>query len=220
MRSSARVARRTPPCAPSRIQRSRQQGAVRVCAMVREWPDPEFIAEVKGSFPEKAVATVDEARVLYSEAGYKYLDVRPSAEVDQVGKFKGAINIPIMNAKFVYDSKEQKKVMQKSPNPDFVQQVKRKFPNLDTPLLIGCSDGKTYSIDALVALEEAGYTHLVGLRGGYYAWFRVFDNNLRRRRYGEYAENYTHDGDSCGIHASGAGFDRVDKIESWVPPKF
>lgn len=34
------------------------------------------------------------------------------------------------------------------------------------------------------------------------------------------ALQYSHDGDSCGIHSSGAGFDRVDKIEHWVPPTF
>jgi hypothetical protein len=80
----------------------------------------------------------------------------------------------------------------------------------------------------------------------------VFDNKLGRRFFGEYAEQYTHDGDSCGIHSSGvlvakfvpaatlmhlseaevlhwndsnifvavgAGFDRVDKVEPWVPPE-
>jgi len=57
-------------------------------------------------------------------------------------------------------------------------------------------------------------------QGGYYAWFKVFDNNLRRRMTGEYAEQYTHDGDSCGIHSSGAGFERVDSVEKWVPPSF
>ncbi len=31
----------------------------------------------------------------------------------------------------------------------------------------------------------------------------VFDNKLGRRRSGEYAETYSHDGDSCGIHSSG-----------------
>lgn len=55
---------------------------------------------------------------------------------------------------------------------------------------------------------------------GFYAWFRIFDNKCGRRRSGEYAEQYTHDGDSAGIHSSGAGFDRVDAIEKWVPPKF
>lgn len=32
----------------------------------------------------------------------------------------------------------------------------------------------------------------------------MFDNKLGRRFFGEYAEQYTHDGDSCGIHSSGA----------------
>ena len=55
---------------------------------------------------------------------------------------------------------------------------------------------------------QAGYVNLVGLKGGFYAWYRLWDNNLRRRRSGEYAESYLHDGDSCGIHSSGAGFDK------------
>lgn len=99
-------------------------------------------------------------------------------------------------------------------------QVEKRFPNKDTPIVIGCSTGTKYSLDALEALDEAGYTNLAGLKGGYYAWFRVFDNKLNRRVFGEYQENYTHDGDSTGIHGSGAGFDRVDAIEAWVPPDY
>lgn len=49
---------------------------------------------------------------------------------------------------------------------------------------------------------------------------RKFDNKLGRRRFGEYQENYIHDGDSTGIHGSGAGFERVDAIEPWVPPDY
>jgi hypothetical protein len=103
--------------------------------------------------------------------------------------------------------------------------VQRKYPNTDTPLMvgaersslrstsgsptarheprliglspplsacpaaqIGCSDGSTYSMDALVALDDAGYTNLVGLKGGYYRWTKTFDNNLRRRRGDGYTE--------------------------------
>lgn len=99
--------------------------------------------------------------------------------------------------------------------------MKKRFPNLDHPLLVACSDGRTYSIDALMALEEAGYTNIVGLRGGFYSWFSVWDNKLGRRRTGEYAETYTHDGDSCGIHSSGAGFEKMDPAErNWRPPNF
>jgi hypothetical protein len=91
--------------------------------------------------------------------------------------------------------------------------VEKKLPKKDTKILVGCSDGRARAIQALIALDEAGYTNLVGLKGGYMAWSKVFDNKLNRRREDGYTETYTHDGDSCGIHSSGAGFDRVDAIE-------
>lgn len=58
------------------------------------------------------------------------------------------------------------------PAPFVSTQVQRKFPNKDAKLLVACANGSQYSIDALEALDEAGYTNLVGLRGGYTAWFR------------------------------------------------
>lgn len=52
-------------------------------------------------------------------------------------------------------------------------QVELAFPDKDEArLLVACSNGKAYSLDALEMLDEAGYTNLVGLRGGYYAWNR------------------------------------------------
>lgn len=51
--------------------------------------------------------------------------------------------------------------------------MEAKFPNKDKKLLVGCSDGRSYCIDALEALDEAGYSNLAALRGGYYAWFKV-----------------------------------------------
>lgn len=42
--------------------------------------------------------------------------------------------------------------------------VEKKFPNKEAKLLVGCSNGRQYSIDALVALDEAGYVNLVGLK--------------------------------------------------------
>ncbi|KAK9816815.1 hypothetical protein WJX72_005336 [[Myrmecia] bisecta] len=191
-----------------------------VRAFLREWPDPEFIKETEELFPDEGIANVEQARALFSSLGYTYLDVRPALEYEEVGRVKGSVNIPIKISKRVWNSEQKKKVIEKSDNENFVEQVKKRFPDTETPLLIGCSDGRTYSIDALMALDEAGYTNMVGLKGGYYAWFRVFDNKLGRRRTGEYAETYTHDGDSCGIHSSGAGFDRVDKADMWIPPNY
>jgi hypothetical protein len=43
--------------------------------------------------------------------------------------------------------------------------VEKRFPDRETKLVVGCSDGRTYSIDALELLDEAGYYNLVGLKG-------------------------------------------------------
>ena len=99
-------------------------------------------------------------------------------------------------------------------------QVEKRFPDKETKLIVGCSNGRQYSMDALMALDEAGYTNLAGLKGGYNAWFSVFDNKLNRRRSGEYAESFTHDGDSAGIHGSGAGFPKMDPADRWAPPQY
>ena len=62
-------------------------------------------------------------QVLY-ETGYTYLDVRPELECDLVGKFKGSVNIPIMHATRKWSPEEQKKVVEKTENPDFVKMVR------------------------------------------------------------------------------------------------
>lgn len=103
-------------------------------------------------------------QVLYSEDGYTYLDVRPELEVQEVGKVKNSVNIPIMHATRKYDPEQKKKVVQKSPNEAFADVVKKRFPDPETKLLVGCSDGRKYSMDALMALDEAGYTHIAGLK--------------------------------------------------------
>lgn len=58
--------------------------------------------------------------------------------------------------------------------------MEKRFPDKEAKLLIGCSNGRAYSMDALEALDDAGYTNLAGLRGGYHAWFGVFDHKLNR----------------------------------------
>ncbi|EFJ45243.1 gonidia-specific protein KA_k47 [Volvox carteri f. nagariensis] len=208
---------RTPVC-------QGRQRTVTVFAL-KQWPDPEFIKETLAQFPDKGIATVEEARCLFSNGGYTWLDVRSELENDEVGKVKGSVNIPFVHLKRVYDPETKERVMKKTPNPDFIKMVEKRFPKKDVKLMVGCSNGKAYSIDALEALEEAGYTNLTFVRGGYNAWFRVFDNKFNRRNYGEYQERYDgHDqlsmGDSCGIHASGAGFDKVDKADRWSLPVY
>lgn len=53
-----------------------------------------------------------------------YLDVRPTLELDAVGKFRGCVNIPIMDARWVWDAAQGKKVVQKEDNLEFIAQVK------------------------------------------------------------------------------------------------
>ena len=46
-----------------------------------------------------------------------------------------------------------------------VLQVEKRFPDKDNAkLLVACSNGTAYSIDALEALDEAGYVNIVGLK--------------------------------------------------------
>lgn len=62
-------------------------------------------------------------QALFSTFGYTYLDVRPSLELEEVGKVKGSVNVPIVHAKRKYSSEKQKKVLQKEDNPNFLQEV-------------------------------------------------------------------------------------------------
>jgi hypothetical protein len=61
---------------------------------------------------------------LYSNGGYTYLDVRSSLEVDEVGKVKDSVNIPWVICTRVWDAQEQKKVIKKEDNTEFIAQVR------------------------------------------------------------------------------------------------
>jgi hypothetical protein len=62
---------------------------------------------------------------LYSNGGYTYLDVRSALEVDEVGKVRDSVNIPWVLCSRVWDPQEQKKVIKKEDNPDFIAQVRQ-----------------------------------------------------------------------------------------------
>ena len=102
-------------------------------------------------------------------------------ELDATGKVKGCINVPFMNAKYRFDTEKREKVLEKTeiPEEEFIAAVEKRIPDKSTPILVCCSDGTAYSMDALGALDDAGYETLVGLKGGFYAWYRVWDANLR-----------------------------------------
>jgi hypothetical protein len=70
------------------------------------------------------VCPVSIVQCLYSNGGYTYLDVRSGLEVDEVGKVKDSVNIPFVICTRVWDPQEQKKVVKKENNVDFMAQVR------------------------------------------------------------------------------------------------
>ena len=84
-----------------------------------------------------------------------YLDVRTEAEF-AAGHPEGAINIPVV---FI------KGPGQMQLNPDFVEIAEKVIPR-DRKLVVGCMAGGR-SQRACEMLEEAGYTDLTNVRGGF-----------------------------------------------------
>ena len=145
------------------------------------------------------------------DLGYKWLDVRSKPEHDEEHPTQ-SINIPIINARRQFNSETKQREYIQKVNEDFVAQVEKKFPDKETKLIIGCSDGRLRSINALEALDEAGYENIVGAKGGANGFMTLYDSKFRRRKGDGFAEVYTHDGDGCGIHGTGAGFEMSDNI--------
>lgn len=100
--------------------------------------------------------SVEEARELVG-AGHTYLDVRTPEEF-MSGHVSGAVNIPYM----------VKAGGGMSRNDSFVAQVSEQFSK-DEALLLACQGG-VRSAKAAVELEEAGFTALSDMLGGYMAW--------------------------------------------------
>jgi len=149
----------TSSLATKRTPKHQRHCSQRVMAFEREWPDPQFVAEVEEAFPDQGIANVEEARVtkifttfrhshshgsllhslscliipvaknrlllqaLISSLGWKYLDVRSTLECEDVGRIKDSINVPMVNAVKKWDPEQQKKVVKKEDNPDFLKQV-------------------------------------------------------------------------------------------------
>jgi len=179
------------------------------------YPNPDWIAACKEEFPEYGMASTEQARTLFSpQIGYKYLDVRAEFELNAVGKVLTSTNIPLINGKKQFVDGAQQVVQ--TPNPEFLERVAKLFPDKATKIIIGCSDGSNRTIQAFMLLEQAGYTDIVAIEGGFNLWTRKFDNKLNRRRSDGYSERNDSDSrgsDSTGIHASGAGFARMDAID-------
>ena len=100
-------------------------------------------------------------------------------------------------------------------NPDFMSEVRRIFPDPQAArIIVCCSDGRNRAIQALEALDAAGYVNIVGLRGGYNMWNRTWDAKMRRRNLpGVFQEEWQHSADGCGVHATGASFENQDAFQ-------
>lgn len=179
-------------------------------------PNQDFIDQVIRAFPEDAVANPDEARVLYSHGGYTILDIRSEVEVDKYGKIPvsrapeggKAVCVPFQLSRKWFENGAVQ--VETSANPDFISEVQGRFAP-DAKLIVMDFDGQDNALDALDMLFDNGYEEIVGLQGGYRNWFRTWDNKLKRRNLGEYQEHSWGEGEtSCGIHASGAGFENQD----------
>ena len=157
-------------------------------------------------------------QALYSHGGYQILDIRSQVEVDKYGKVPPSPNrppsggstvcVPYTNSrKWFEDGQVQ---VETTPNPDFINEVQSRF-RPESKLIVMDFDGQSHALDALDELYDAGFEEIVGLQGGYRNWFRTWDNKLKRRNLGEYQEHSWGEGEtSCGIHASGAGFENQD----------
>ncbi|CAM9681297.1 unnamed protein product, partial [Scytosiphon promiscuus] len=104
------------------------------------------------------------ANKLVQEEGWAYVDVRADYEFEH-GRPAGAVNVP------AFFSTAQGMTV----NPEFVNQIAEKFPDKEAKLVIGCQMGSR-SAQAAGWLENAGYSGVVNMEGGFSAWAR--DDNL------------------------------------------
>jgi len=104
--------------------------------------------------PIKQVEPPEAAQVLNANPDAIYLDVRTEDEFAG-GHPEGAINVPYM---FLIPGNPQ-------PNPDFVTVLEKNLPK-DKKLVVGCLSGGR-SQRACEALEQAGFTNLTNVRGGF-----------------------------------------------------
>jgi hypothetical protein len=72
--------------------------------------------------------------------------------------------VPFALARMNFSPESGQMVVGAEPVVGWAQKVQQLLPNPNTPILVFCTNGTDYSIDALTALEEAGYTTLVGLK--------------------------------------------------------
>ena len=88
-------------------------------------------------------------------------------EAEETGKIRGSVSIPIVNARKVYSPEAGRKVVEAEPvDPaEWLAQVAKRFPNKQAKLLVlGSGGARSLTLEALQALDDAGYPNLVKLK--------------------------------------------------------
>ncbi len=106
------------------------------------------MSQIKSLNPKKAWT------LLSTNTSAVLLDVRDRMEYSYVGHPKGAINIP------------WKELPDFRANPLFVDEVRQRIPNHETPVLLLCRSGQR-SLDAAKALALVGYKDLTNIEEGF-----------------------------------------------------
>ncbi len=106
------------------------------------------MSEIKSLNPKQAWT------LLQTEASSVLLDVRDPIEFSFVGHPVGAVNI-------AWKLAPAWKV-----NPHFIDDVRERIPNRNTPILLLCRSGQR-SLDAAKALAEVGYRDLTNIEEGF-----------------------------------------------------
>jgi rhodanese-related sulfurtransferase len=106
------------------------------------------MSQIKSLTPKKAWT------LLSTNTSAVLLDVRDRMEYSYVGHPKGAINIP------------WKELPEFRANPLFVDEVRQRIPNHETPVLLLCRSGQR-SLDAAKALALVGYKDLTNIEEGF-----------------------------------------------------
>ncbi len=82
------------------------------------------------------------------------VDVRSKLEYTHVGHPQGAVHIVWKDG------------LEWSLNPNFVAEVERAVPDVNSPVLLLCRSGQR-SMDAAKALEQVGYKNLINIDEGF-----------------------------------------------------
>lgn len=107
---------------------------------------------------------------LVQREGWKILDVRSARAWDQQHITKPA-RVSVSAPAVLNDNS--------SPNPNFLADVAAQAPK--SKLLVMCEDGGSWSDAALRQLEQATYSDVMRLEGGYAGWGQVWSPSGKRR---------------------------------------